>query len=159
IRLGRTQALPGGLSLEAFVGDGDEIVRDVGAPRFSQQLLDDALAFLVAAFAEVVVANPPFRVGDVDRGPVVIGERLPHAVLAVEGDGYSIRSSCTAQRTLSTSRSNGNSGVWTPTTTNPCSSYFSAHARTYASVRSQLMHVYVQKSTRTTLPRRSSVAS
>ena len=33
--------------------------------------------------------------------------------------------------------------------------YFAAHARTKASVRSQLMQVYVQKSTRTTLPRSS----
>ena len=31
--------------------------------------------------------------------------------------------------------------------------YFAAHARTKASVRSQLMQVYVQKSTRTTIPR------
>ena len=67
--------------------------------------------------------------------------------------------SSTAQRTLSASRSNGNSGVCTPTTTSPSSSYFSAHARTYASVRSQLMQVYVQKSTRTTFPRRTSGVS
>ena len=39
------------------------------------------------------------------------------------------------------SRSNGNSGVWTPTTTSPCSPYFSDHARTWLSVRSQLMQV------------------
>ena len=44
-------------------------------------------------------------------------------------------------------------------TTNPASSYVSAHARMYESVRSQLMQVYVQKSTRTTLPRRFSVES
>ena len=40
-------------------------------------------------------------------------------------------------------------------TTSPRSRYFAAHARTKASVRSQLMQVYVQKSTRTTLPRSS----
>src|SRR6185436_14796006 len=34
-----------------------------------------------------------------------------------------------------------------------------AHARTYGSVRSQLMQVYVQKSTRTTLPRSSAAVS
>src|SRR5687768_16675195 len=38
-------------------------------------------------------------------------------------------------------------------TTSPRSRYFSAQARTYGSVRSQLMQVYVQKSTSTTLPR------
>src|SRR3954447_1320156 len=64
-----------------------------------------------------------------------------------------------ASRTFSTSRSNGNSGVWTPMTTRPRSRYFSDHARTKASVRSQLMHVYVQKSTRTTFPARPSGVS
>src|SRR5439155_25745998 len=41
----------------------------------------------------------------------------------------------------------------------PCSLYRSAHARTYGTVRSQLMQVYVQKSTRTTLPCRSAAVS
>src|SRR4029079_2062640 len=72
--------------------------------------------------------------------------------------GYLTSIVSAAQRTLSTSRSNGNSGVWTPTTTSP-SAYFSDHARQYASVRSQLMHVYVQKSTSTTFPRRASLVS
>jgi hypothetical protein len=42
---------------------------------------------------------------------------------------------------------------------NPCSLYRAVHARTYASVRSQLMQVYVQKSTRATLPCRSAAVS
>ena len=37
--------------------------------------------------------------------------------------GRSTRMSFAARRTLSMSRSNGNSGVWTPTTTSPCSAY------------------------------------
>src|SRR3954462_13881624 len=67
--------------------------------------------------------------------------------------------SVTADRTLSTCFSNSNSGEWTPITTNPCCWYFSAQARTYGSVRRQLMHVYVQKSTRTTFPRRADAVS
>src|SRR5216684_4606659 len=59
-----------------------------------------------------------------------------------------------ARRTLSSFFSNSNSGVWTPMTTKPTSLYFSAHPRTYGSVRNQLMQVYVQNWTRTTLPRR-----
>ena len=62
--------------------------------------------------------------------------------------------SWTACRTLSIFFSKSNSGVCTPITTRPWSLYFSAQARTYGSVRSQLMQVYVQKSTSTTLPRR-----
>src|SRR5262245_29830876 len=38
----------------------------------------------------------------------------------------------------------------------PCSAYFSAQARMYGAVRSQLTHVNVQKFVRTTCPRRSS---
>src|SRR5215467_11071515 len=64
-----------------------------------------------------------------------------------------------ARRTLARSFSTENSGVWTPMTTRPRSLYFAAHARTYGSVRSQLTHVYVQKSTTTTLPRRPSGVS
>jgi hypothetical protein len=54
--------------------------------------------------------------------------------------------------------STSNSGVCTPTTTSPCSAYVSANARTYGSVRNQLMHVNVQKSTATTLPASASAS-
>jgi hypothetical protein len=67
--------------------------------------------------------------------------------------------SAVAFRTRSISCSNENSGVWTPITMSPSSRYACDHARTYGSVRSQLMHVSVQKSTRTTWPRRSSGSS
>src|SRR6476619_5898297 len=43
--------------------------------------------------------------------------------------------------------------------TSPSSRYRLAHARTYGSVRSQLMHVYVQKLTATTLTERSAGVS
>src|SRR5262252_1065031 len=64
-----------------------------------------------------------------------------------------------SRRTLSMSLSNGNSGECTPITTNPLSLYFSAQARTYGSVRSQLTHVYVQTSTRTIFPRSPAAVS
>src|SRR5712692_8489040 len=65
-----------------------------------------------------------------------------------------MRMSSAARRMLSSFFSNSNSGVWTPMTTKPTSLYFSAHPRTYGSVRNQLMHVYVQNWTSTTLPLR-----
>src|ERR1700728_2867664 len=61
--------------------------------------------------------------------------------------------SCTALRTFDSSFSKGNSGVCTPRITRPLALYFSFHALMYGSVRRQLMQEYVQKSTRTTLPR------
>src|SRR4051794_22167 len=73
--------------------------------------------------------------------------------------GYVMPRSVAACRTLSTFSSNENSGVCTPMTTSLCSLYPAAHARMYGTVRSQLMQVYVQKSTRTTLPCRSAAVS
>src|SRR5262249_10184673 len=67
--------------------------------------------------------------------------------------------SSSARATRSTLPSNSNSKVCTPTTIRPCSRYFSAHARTYGSVRIQLMHVYVPKLTSTTWSRRSAGVS
>src|SRR5690349_14241574 len=64
-----------------------------------------------------------------------------------------------ARRTFSRSPSNSNSGVCTPTTASPFAAYLSAHARTYGSERSQLMHVYVPKLTRTTRPRSAAAVS
>ena len=56
------------------------------APGVEQELLDHHLGQRVLALAEVVEADPPLRVGDVDRRPVVIGEGAPDAVVAVDRD-------------------------------------------------------------------------
>src|SRR5687768_9619623 len=73
--------------------------------------------------------------------------------------GNSIRMSFIARRTFARSCSNSNSGECTPITTNPSAEYLFAHARTDGSVRSQLIHVYVQKSMSTTFPRRLAAVS
>ena len=67
--------------------------------------------------------------------------------------GYRTPSRSTATRTLSGTRSNANSGLWTPTIVSPASRYARSQALRCGSVRRQLMHEYVQKSTSTTLPR------
>ena len=86
VGLGRLQVGPVGLGLEALGGDGDDVVGDAFASGLAQQALDDHLALGVSALAEVVVPDPALRVGDVDGGPVVVGERLPDRVVAVERD-------------------------------------------------------------------------
>ena len=50
-------------------------------------------------------------------------------------------------------------GVCTPTITSPALRYFASHASSCGSVRRQLMHEYVQKSTSTTLPRSFCIVS
>src|SRR4051812_20179160 len=57
--------------------------------------------------------------------------------------------------TLSIFFSNSNSGVCTPTITSPLSAYFAFQSTRYGSVLIQLMQLYVQKSTSTTLPFKS----
>src|SRR5437016_13992625 len=64
-----------------------------------------------------------------------------------------------AHSTLGRSCSNENSGVCTPITTSPASLYFAAQLLTYGIGRSELIHVYVQKFTSTTLPRNDFVLS
>jgi hypothetical protein len=49
-------------------------------------MLDDDLRVLVVALAESVVANPSVRVGEVEGGPVPVGERAPDRVVAVYRD-------------------------------------------------------------------------
>ena len=86
VGLGTLQVRPVRLSFEAFIGYGDEVVRDSVAAGLAEQPLDDHLALRVAALAELVVADPPFRVGDVHRGPVVVVEGAPDRKVGVERD-------------------------------------------------------------------------
>ena len=59
---------------------------EVLRPGIEQELLDDHLGLGVLALAEVVVPDPPLRVGDVDRWPIVIVEGAPDAVVTVDRD-------------------------------------------------------------------------
>src|SRR3954451_2434410 len=58
----------------------------VGEIRLDQQLLDDHLRLLVFTFAEVVVSYASLRVGEVQRGPVVVVEGSPYRKVVVDRD-------------------------------------------------------------------------
>ncbi len=49
-------------------------------------MVEDHLALVVAALAELVVPDLSLRVGHVDRRPVVVGEGLPDRVVGVGSD-------------------------------------------------------------------------
>ena len=72
--------VPVGLRLHADPFDGDEVAFN------AEKLLDDALRLLVAAFAEVVVADDAVDVDEVERGPVVVVEGVPDLVVVVDRD-------------------------------------------------------------------------
>ena len=74
------QVVPVGRRLDAEPFDGDELSLD------AKQALDDAFRFLVASFAEVVVADDAVGVDEVQGRPVMIGERAPDLVVVVDGD-------------------------------------------------------------------------
>ena len=50
-----------------------------------QQQLNDALGFVVVAFAEMMVADTAFGIDEVMRRPVVVIERAPDLVVVVDG--------------------------------------------------------------------------
>ena len=60
--------------------DGDELALD------AEQPLDHALRLLVAAFAEVVVADDSLGIDEVQRGPVVVVECAPDRIVVVDCD-------------------------------------------------------------------------
>src|SRR4051794_14921638 len=72
--------VPVRLGLHADPVDGDGLALD------AEQPLDDELRLLVASFAEVLVADDPVRVDEVERRPVVVVEGAPDLVVAVEHD-------------------------------------------------------------------------
>ena len=72
--------------LHALAFDDDGLALD------PEQLLDGAIELLVAAFAEVVVADDAFTVGEVQRRPVVVGEGAPDFVVVVDDDRVGDRS-------------------------------------------------------------------
>jgi hypothetical protein len=86
-------------------------------------------------------------------GPVLVRVVVPRLVTVVLDDRIVMPSRFTAARTLDATCSNANSGVCTPTITRPFLWYVVYHDFRCGSVRRQLMHEYVQKSTSTTLPR------
>jgi hypothetical protein len=84
--------VPVGRLLDALPLDGDELALD------AEQPLDDPLRFLIAPFAEVLVADAALRVDEIERRPVAVGKGAPDLLVVVHGHG-----------------------VWTPTTINPSS--------------------------------------
>src|SRR5258705_12823484 len=80
IRLGRTQVVQVGLRLNADPFNGDELAVN------AEQPLDDAPRLLVAALAEVLVADDALRIDEVERRPVVVVEGAPDGVVVVDRD-------------------------------------------------------------------------
>ena len=84
------------------------------------------MAISVAAYSPSPkwwVADAPLRVGEIDRRPIVVVERAPHAVVVVLGDRPVDAEPPERLAHVVEVVLEGNSGVWAPMTTRP-SSYF-----------------------------------
>ena len=86
IGLGRRQVRPIGWSLETVGGDRNQSFTDVLDPGLPQQPLNDPFARFVPTLAELVVPDSRMRVGDVNGEPVVVAERAPDPIVAVDRD-------------------------------------------------------------------------
>ena len=120
--------------------DPYQILAGCGNTGFRQELLNKPFGLLVLAFPKVVMANASQPIDEVQRRPVPLSKARQMALSLSTAIGTRFPSGCTARRTFSKSYSKENSGVCTPITRS-CFLYFSDQARTYGSVRSQLMHV------------------
>jgi hypothetical protein len=105
--------IPVRLGLHADAGYRSELALD------SEQPLDQALRFLIAALAEVLVSDSSVRVDEVQRRPVMIVESAPDRVSIVDRDRIVDRSLVRCPTHRSIWCSNENSGVWTPITISP----------------------------------------
>jgi len=86
VGLGRRKVRPIRLSLETAGSDGNQSVTDSLDPSLAQQPLNDRFALFVATLAELVVPDSSLRIGDVHGGPVVVAERTPDPIVAVDRD-------------------------------------------------------------------------
>src|SRR5215218_7162138 len=82
--LGRSHIAPIRRHLSALGVDGYERRIEAFLARFAEQLLNNHLGHGVLTLAEVVVADPPLLVRDVQRRPEVIGEGAPDGVVAIK---------------------------------------------------------------------------
>ncbi len=115
----RLQVAPIGCSFRTTAIDRNQSMTDAAHPGLRQQLLNDPFGLLVFALAELMMPNMPLRIYKIESRPIVVSERAPYCLIAIDRDRKSILMALAAQRTLSTFCSNSNSGECTPITTNP----------------------------------------
>src|SRR5712691_8389241 len=86
IVFGRTQVAPIGGGLWTGGIDLDQSLRKGIPPSVGQELPDDHFRPLVVTLAESMVTNTTLHVGEIEGGPVIVGERAPDLVGVVHGN-------------------------------------------------------------------------
>ena len=136
--------------------DGNGLAIDPNAgSRCCQQLSNAHFRFFVIAFAEVMIAHAPCRIDEVERRPIVMTEPTPDRAVVVDGNGIRDASLlCGPSHVVDVFLKRE---FWCVHADDDQPVFFvprgpGADVRQCAK---PVMQVYVQKSTRTTLPGRS----
>ena len=79
----RPQVVPIGGCFNATGVDRDKLMTDAFVPGFREQLLNNPLRLFVPTLAELMMSDPPLRIDDVKRRPIVIIERPPYRKIIV----------------------------------------------------------------------------
>src|SRR5205823_10886193 len=64
-----------------------QLIADAFESRFAQELLDDPFRLFVSALTKLMVPDPPLRIDDVERRPVMVVECAPDRRVVVHRDG------------------------------------------------------------------------
>src|SRR5207302_4759625 len=73
----RSQAVPIGSSFSTLGIDRNQFLIEAADSGLSQQVLQHHFRQFVGAFAEVMIAQMPLRIDEIEGRPIVVGERLP----------------------------------------------------------------------------------
>ena len=136
----RLQVAPIGSHFQPLGIDRHRPAADAGGPCFGQQLLNGLLGSLVLALAEVMLTNASPRIDEIEGRPILVIEGAPDRVVVVDRDG--ILDPHLLHRTTDVVEVafECKLGCVHADQDEPFP-YFCAQARTYGSVRSQLMQV------------------
>ena len=83
----RLQAVPIGGRFSTTGLDRNQLMTDAAETSLGQQLLNNPFRLGICAFAEVVMANMPLRIDDIESRPILVLERTPERIAVIDRDG------------------------------------------------------------------------
>src|SRR5436309_2214234 len=82
----RLQAAPIGGGFRATGIDRNQFMTDAADSGLGQQLLNDPFRLLVFALAEMMLANAPLRIDEIEGRPIFVLESTPYRMVAIDRD-------------------------------------------------------------------------
>src|SRR5262249_7924982 len=79
--LGRPQVAPIGGCFNTTPLDRNQLMTDLAAPGFGQQLLQNHFRLFVVTLAELMISNMPLGIDEIERRPIVVVEGTPDRIV------------------------------------------------------------------------------